>query len=114
MKPHELELLRRHQQGETVVINKGHCINLMKHLKGQGVLKPIHRPMKLHNPFCIDRDGTREEVIQKYRDYLADHPELMPEIEKCRGKILMCFCHPQPCHGDVIIQILNETAALQN
>jgi len=109
MKPHELELLRRHQQGETIVINKGRCINLMQHFKGRGVLKPIHRPMKLKNPFRIGDDGTREEVIEKYRQHLVEHPELMSEVEKCRGKILMCFCHPLPCHGDVIVEILNNT-----
>ena len=31
----------------------------------------IRRPSKWGNPFSIGVDGTREEVIEKYRKYLS-------------------------------------------
>lgn len=60
------------------------------------------------NPFHIGRDGTREEVIEKYRTYILGKPELLKQLESLRGKTLGCWCKPQACHGDVLIELLNE------
>ena len=79
----------------------------------------IGRGSPLGNPFVIGRDGTRSEVIEKYRAYLKD------EIAKPNWKIinelnyigrlaatedvtLVCFCKPLPCHGEVIMKIIAE------
>lgn len=37
----------------------------------------IGRPGKWGNPFVISRDGTRPEVVAKYRAYLLAKPALM-------------------------------------
>lgn len=42
----------------------------------------IGRPSKWGNPFAIGKDGTREEVVEKYRIYLLSHPELMEQVRK--------------------------------
>lgn len=60
------------------------------------------------NPFRIGRDGTRDEVIEKYRKYILDKPELLGQLESLRGKTLACWCSPQKCHGDVLIELLGE------
>ena len=39
-----------------------------RNYKGPGIY--IGRPSPLGNPFVIGRDGDREEVIRKYRDFL--------------------------------------------
>ena len=58
------------------------------------------------NPFVIGKDGSREEVIQKYREYAPTNPELMKAIKELpKDAILGCYCKPQTCHGDVIIEI---------
>ncbi len=36
----------------------------------------IGRPGKWGNPFQIGRDGSRMEVIEKFRNYLACRPEI--------------------------------------
>src|SRR5215469_11727129 len=56
---------------------------------------------KWANPFKIGRDGTRAEVISKYRDHLLSAPELMAALPELRGKDLACWCAPEPCHGEV-------------
>ena len=53
------------------------------------------------NPFKIGRDGTRAEVIAKYRAYLQTRPDLLAHLAELRGKRLACWCAPEPCHGDV-------------
>ncbi len=64
------------------------------------------------NPFEIGKDGTREEVIQKYKDYFYDKIEKNGDFKyqtlKLSGKRLGCFCAPKPCHGDVIKQWITD------
>lgn len=59
------------------------------------------------NPFVIGKDGTRDEVIEKYRQYVLSKPELLGQLESLRGKVLACWCSPQKCHGDVLIELLS-------
>lgn len=54
------------------------------------------------NPFVIDKDGTREEVIAKYEQYLLNSPDLLAKVGSLYGKTLCCFCAPKACHGDVL------------
>ena len=68
----------------------------------------IGRPSKWGNPFAIGRDGTRQEVVQKYKDYILSNESLLSQIHELRGKDLVCFCAPQQCHGDVLIELANQ------
>lgn len=65
----------------------------------------IGRPSAWGNPFIIGRDGTRGQVIAKYRTWLQEHPELMARLSELQGKTLGCHCHPKPCHGDVLLEL---------
>lgn len=67
----------------------------------------IGRPSKWGNPFAIGRDGTREEVIEKYRAWLLGQPELLAALPELKGKVLGCWCAPQACHGDVLVELAN-------
>jgi len=66
------------------------------------------------NPFRIGPDGTREEVIQKYREWFRERIRTDDKFyRRClalRGKVLGCFCKPLPCHGDVIVEWLEAGA----
>lgn len=66
----------------------------------------IGRPSKWGNPFKIGKDGTRTEVIEKYKKWLLNNKELMSEILVLDGKILACHCKPKKCHGDIIIETI--------
>ena len=68
----------------------------------------IGRPSKWGNPFVIGSDGTREQVVEKYRDYILSNDSLLSQIQELRGKDLICFCAPQKCHGDVLIELANQ------
>jgi len=68
----------------------------------------IGRPTKWGNPFVIGKDGTREDVIRKYEDWVVTQPHLMQALHELRGKDLVCFCAPQGCHGDVLLRLANE------
>lgn len=66
----------------------------------------IGRPGKWGNPYKIGVDGSRAQVIEKYRAYLRTHPELVAAARaELVGKILGCYCKPQACHGDVLAAV---------
>lgn len=60
------------------------------------------------NPFHIGKDGTRKDVISKYRKYILADKSLMKELPKLEGKILGCWCKPKSCHGDVLVEIIDK------
>jgi hypothetical protein len=68
----------------------------------------IGRPSKWGNPFKVGRDGTREEVIEKYREWIKTQPELLAQLGELRGKILGCWCKPKACHGDVLVELIEN------
>ena len=57
-----------------------------------------------HNPFPVSRYGA--EAIPLYRQYILTSP-LRFRLEELRGKRLGCWCSPQPCHGDILLELLN-------
>ena len=67
----------------------------------------IGRGSKWGNPFKIGVDGDRKTVINLYREWIIHQP-VFNDIEELRGKTLGCFCHPLPCHGDVLIEFLER------
>ena len=68
----------------------------------------IDRRTKWGNPFRIGRDGTREEVVARYRAYVRSRPDLTGALPELRGKRLLCHCAPLPCHGDVLADLVSE------
>lgn len=62
----------------------------------------IGRGSKWGNPFVIGVDGNRDRVCDKFEKEILPHLD----IEPLRGKSLICFCAPQRCHGDSIMNAL--------
>jgi Domain of unknown function (DUF4326) len=79
------------------------------HLKKSKYDIRIDRATIWGNPFVIGRDGTREEVISKYRAYLLSNPNLMARLPSLKGKVLGCWCHPKACHGDVLAELAEKS-----
>lgn len=69
----------------------------------------IGRPSDWGNPFILGRDGNRQQVIQKYLEYVLSNPRLLGRISELRGKRLGCFCAPAHCHGDVLAKLADAT-----
>jgi len=84
---------------------------------GEGVY--VGRPTALGNPFRIGRDGSRAEVVEKYREWLCeglrgDNPctamfaDLFDQVSETGELTLICWCAPEECHADVIREFLME------
>lgn len=75
----------------------------------------IGRPSKWGNPFshqegtlALFKVRTREEAIESYREWIVDQPQLMASLHELKDKRLGCWCHPKPCHGDVLAELVNS------
>lgn len=64
---------------------------------------------KWANPFKIGPDGTRASAIEGFRLYLRGRLDLVMSIEELDGKVLGCWCKPDACHGDVLVELLQWT-----
>lgn len=64
------------------------------------------------NPFKISNECDRDLVIQKYHAYIQAKLELdtnlVAELLVLKGKTLGCWCSPDACHGDVLVELINE------
>ena len=64
----------------------------------------------LANPFRPGPDGSREEVVAKYRAYLLGRPDLLALLPELRGHRLGCWCAPRSCHAEVLAELADNGA----
>lgn len=88
-----------------------------KTYKGKGVY--IGRLTSFGNPYVIGKDGTREEVIEKYKMYIrykiktdsifcSIFMNLVKKYLNAEDIVLICWCKPEACHGDVLKEMIEE------
>lgn len=53
---------------------------------------------------------SRDEAIKLYREYITvgKGKHLLNDIHELEGKTLGCYCKPKKCHGDVLIDLIND------
>ena len=75
----------------------------------------VGRPTKWGNPFNMKGEATRQYVIDEYASMLR-HESTNPQSvyyqmrrvkEELKGKDLVCWCSPQACHADILLEIAN-------
>lgn len=60
------------------------------------------------NPFRVGKHGQdAAEVVERYRAWLDEQPELLARLAELRGRRLGCWCHPEPCHAHVLAELAN-------
>lgn len=62
---------------------------------------------KWANPYPVKIYG-RDKCLEMYEKYVRDTPELYNSLSELKGKVLGCWCCPEPCHGNVLIKLLKE------
>ena len=69
----------------------------------------IGRPGPFGNPFPIGPRLDRSYVLWRFETYARNSPSLMQAIRELpESAVLGCWCHPLPCHGDVIVKLWKE------
>lgn len=63
------------------------------------------------NPFKINKNNSRKSVLFKYKIYILNklkNKNFKNEFIALKGKNLGCWCKPEKCHGDILIELLNK------
>jgi protein gp37 len=61
--------------------------------------------------FAASKWANPFRTVEEYRSWLVRHPYLVTDLPELRGKDLVCWCAPAPCHADVLRQLANGDAA---
>jgi len=73
---------------------------------GRGRCPRTGRPGRWGNPFRVGPDGDREEVIERYREWLWREISSgridLAALAALHGKRLGCWCAPSRCHGEIL------------
>lgn len=102
------------ENGFTVVANAAADKNLICWAESKGLAVRIDRSTRYGNPFVLGEDGDRDEVCEAYEThYLPNKPSINERIDagELNGKVLVCHCYPQRCHGDCLASAANDALA---
>lgn len=100
-----------------------HCKNNKQHkdAAAEGYeVSYVGRPTAFGNPFTFKpvantaaehQVATRDESITSFEKWITS-PEQKHLLDKAkvelRGKVLSCWCFPQPCHAEVLLRLVNQ------
>jgi hypothetical protein len=94
------------ENGCTVLANQSMDKNLILWAEQKGFAVRIDRSSKYGNPFILDQDGDRDEVCDAFKlHYLPFKKSIQKDADKLIGKVLICHCYPERCHGESLIQL---------
>ena len=70
----------------------------------------IGRPSKWGNPFTLEI-YDRDTACDKYAQYIQSQEHLLYDIDELQHKILVCYCKPQRCHGDILAALADQVGS---
>lgn len=84
---------------------------------GRGFTGDFGNPVKINEecPVCGNRHIRPASTLECYRIWLErevrENQEFREKVCQLAGKTLVCFCHPRPCHGDILEEIAKRLFA---
>lgn len=76
----------------------------------------VGRPSKWGNPFVVgslykNKKIAQESAVSLFQDWLLYSDEgrkLLAQIGELKGKDLVCWCVPKPCHAEILLELANK------
>ncbi len=100
-------LIEKLKNGETIVVNQTTDLATIKYAEDNDLYVRADRYSDWGNPFEMGKDGDRNEVCFNYEThYLPYKPSLLNKINNLKGKALGCWCSPEKCHCDSLINLI--------
>lgn len=62
---------------------------------------------KWANPFSSKKYG-RDKCLDLFKNYILNNPKLVGSLPELYGKTLGCWCKPEKCHGDILIELIGN------
>lgn len=68
----------------------------------------VGRPSKWGNPYNVAEYGRRN-AIKLYKIWLHESENSpIAYLDELKGKDLVCWCAPSPCHADYLLELANR------
>ena len=92
-------------------------MNKVVHCKKENFDVYIGRPSKWGNPFSYKSNSIAKykvknsnEALSKYRQWITEGEgkHLLKDLHELKDKTLGCWCNPKPCHGNILIELINQ------
>lgn len=107
----ERELKAECENGHTVIANITTDSALISWAEEKGVYVYVGRGSKWGNPFKLPDDGDRNQVCKCYeKHYLPHKPSLLNDGASLIGKVLGCYCAPEKCHAESLVDLANKSS----
>lgn len=80
----------------------------------------VGRPSPLGNPYVLQQEREREQIIKKYGEWFKQQikeqdPKFLKALQECKEVLsrgyhleLECYCAPRKCHASVIKEYLES------
>ena len=111
-----------HRNPEDDTVSATTVVNLKGHRDDPGFADVVYVGRAMHrggwhlpasplaSPFRPGPDGSREDVVARYREYLLGRADLLALLPELRGHRLGCWCAPEPCHAAFIAELADAGA----
>ena len=53
------------------------------------------------------KNGSRDSMCDRFAEYFRGNKDMQNHLLKLRGKVLLCFCYPKRCHGNILATAAN-------
>lgn len=107
----ERDLKAKCESGHTVIANITTDSALISWAEEKGVYVYVGRGSKWGNPFKLPDDGDRNQVCKCYeKHYLPHKPSLLNDGASLIGKVLGCYCAPEKCHAESLVDLANKSS----
>jgi hypothetical protein len=94
-------------KGQAVIANESLDKNLIEWATRLDKVVRIDRGSIYGNPFTMPGDGDRDAVCDAYeKHYIKNKPSILKTLDSLRGKVLICHCYPERCHGLTILEAM--------
>ena len=69
---------------------------------------------KWGNPHIITHNNPRQKVVESYRQHIFQTENLHQSLGELKGKVLGCWCSPNPCHAEILHQLAGNSPLYQS
>jgi hypothetical protein len=105
--PDELARKAAVEAGGSVVANATRDRHLIAWADREGKAVAIDRSSEWGNPFVLGKDGDRDAACSFFEtQWMPIAGRFSKAAAALTGKVLVCHCYPERCHGEALIKLL--------
>jgi ParB-like chromosome segregation protein Spo0J len=105
--PDELARKAAVEAGGSVVANATRDRHLIAWADREGKAVAIDRSSEWGNPFVLGKDGNRDAACSFFEtQWMPIAGRFRKAAAALTGKVLVCHCYPERCHGEALIKLL--------